>query len=78
MRRKTHRTLLTVVVVLFIASATALAGQGDGYRIFLDALDRYHTSAFQRDALIGYIMNGHKRLTPQLGGRIEISQALII
>jgi 5'-nucleotidase/UDP-sugar diphosphatase len=61
-----------------IATNSYLAGGGDGYRIFLEALDRYDTSAFQRDALIEYIVNGHKRLTPELGGRIEISQALLI
>jgi len=55
-----------------VATNSYLAGGGDGYRIFLEALDRYETSAFQRDALIEYIVKVKKRLTPELEGRIEI------
>jgi 5'-nucleotidase/UDP-sugar diphosphatase len=39
MRRKTPRTLLTIVVVLFIASSTALAGQGDQTLVILHTND---------------------------------------
>jgi 5'-nucleotidase/UDP-sugar diphosphatase len=55
-----------------IATNSYLAGGGDGYKILLEALDRYDTSTFQRDALIDYIMNYRKTLTPPLGGRIRI------
>jgi 5'-nucleotidase/UDP-sugar diphosphatase len=55
-----------------IATNSYLAAGGDGYRILLEALDRYETSTFQRDALIDYIMNTRKKLTPELGTRIEI------
>ena len=44
----------------------------DGYKILLEAMDKYETSTFQRDALIEYIMKVRKRLTPHIGGRIEI------
>ena len=61
-----------------IATNSYLAGGGDGYKILLEALDRYDTSVFQRDALIDYIMNYRKTLPPQLGGRIQITQSLLI
>ena len=56
-----------------IATNSYLAGGGDGYKIFLEALDRYETSTFQRDALIEYIATVMKRVKPELEGRIQMS-----
>jgi 5'-nucleotidase/UDP-sugar diphosphatase len=55
-----------------IATNSYLARGGDGYKILLEALDRYDTSTFQRDALIDYIINFRKKLKPELDSRIEI------
>lgn len=59
-------------MIYAIATNSYLAGGGDGYRVFLEAQDRYETSTFQRDALIDYITNFRKRLKPELDGRIDI------
>ncbi len=56
-----------------IATNSYLAGGGDGYKIFLEALDRYETSTFQRDALIEYIATVMRRVKPALEGRIQMS-----
>jgi 5'-nucleotidase/UDP-sugar diphosphatase len=55
-----------------IATNSYLAQGGDGYTIFLEAIDRHDTSAFQRDVLIEYIRDVKKKITPKLGGRIRI------
>lgn len=59
--------------VYLIATNSYLAAGGDGYAIFLRALDRYDTSVFQRDALSDYIKTLKKKLTPEVKRRIEIS-----
>ena len=55
-----------------IATNSYLADGGDGYRMFLQALERYDTSILQRDALIEYITRVKKRPAPVLEKRIEI------
>jgi 5'-nucleotidase/UDP-sugar diphosphatase len=59
--------------VYSIATNSYLAGGGDGYRVFLVALDKYDTSIFQRDALSEYIKSVKQKLTPHINRRIEIS-----
>jgi 5'-nucleotidase/UDP-sugar diphosphatase len=56
-----------------MATNSYLAGGGDGYKILLEALDRYDTSTFQRDALIEYIATVMRRVKPELEGRIQRS-----
>jgi 5'-nucleotidase/UDP-sugar diphosphatase len=60
--------------VYSLATNSYLAAGGDGYKILLEALDRYDTSTFQRDVLVEYITNFRKTLTPEIEGRIEISK----
>jgi 5'-nucleotidase/UDP-sugar diphosphatase len=55
-----------------IATNSYLAAGGDGYQAFLKAVDTYDTSVFQRDALIGYLMNLGKTIQPEIKGRIQI------
>jgi 5'-nucleotidase/UDP-sugar diphosphatase len=59
--------------VYSIATNSYLAAGGDGYTIFLRALDHYDTSIFQRDALSEYLKTMKKKLTPEINRRIEIS-----
>ncbi len=55
-----------------IATNSYLAAGGDGYRIFLKAIDAYDSSMFQRDVLIEYIEYLGGRIKPQTFGRIQI------
>jgi len=55
-----------------IATNSYLAAGGDGYRIFLKAIDAYDSSMFQRDVLIEYIEYLGGRIKPQTSGRIQI------
>jgi 5'-nucleotidase / UDP-sugar diphosphatase len=59
--------------VYAIATNSYLAAGGDGYTIFLRALDQYDTSIFQRDALSEYIKAMKGKLTPEMRRRIDIS-----
>ena len=59
--------------VYSIATNSYLAGGGDGYRVFLVALDNYDTSVFQKDAVVEYIRSIKKKLNPEINRRIEIS-----
>jgi 5'-nucleotidase/UDP-sugar diphosphatase len=54
-----------------MATNSYLAGGGDGYKILLEALDRYDTSIFQRDILVEYVAAVRKSLKPELEGRIR-------
>jgi 5'-nucleotidase/UDP-sugar diphosphatase len=55
-----------------IATNSYLAAGGDGYRIFLKAIDAYDSSMFQRDVLIEYIEFLGGRIKPQTFDRIQI------
>jgi len=55
-----------------IATNSYLAAGGDGYRVFLKAMDAYDSSMFQRDVLIEYIEYLGGRIKPQTFGRIKI------
>jgi len=55
-----------------IATNSYLAAGGDGYRIFLKAIDAYDSSMFQRDVLIEYIEYLGGRIKPQTLDRIQI------
>ena len=56
-----------------IATNSYLADGGDGYGIFLEAVDRYDTSRFQRDVLIDYIQSLGGRIRPLVYERITIT-----
>jgi 5'-nucleotidase/UDP-sugar diphosphatase len=55
-----------------IATNSYLAGGGDGYKVFLDAREKFDTAALQQPVLIEYIKAMGGRLSPQLDGRITI------
>jgi 5'-nucleotidase/UDP-sugar diphosphatase len=55
-----------------IATNSYLAAGGDGYKIFLKAMDAYDSSMFQRDVLIEYIEHLGGRIKPHTFGRIHI------
>ena len=55
-----------------IATNSYLAAGGDGYRIFLKAIDAHDSSMFQRDVLIEYIEYLGGRIKPQILDRIQI------
>jgi 5'-nucleotidase/UDP-sugar diphosphatase len=55
-----------------IATNSYLAAGGDGYKIFLKAMDAYDSSMFQRDVLIEYIEHLGGRIKPHTFGRIQI------
>jgi 5'-nucleotidase/UDP-sugar diphosphatase len=55
-----------------IATNSYLAAGGDGYRIFLKAIDAYDSSMSQRDVLIEYIEYLGGRIKPQTLDRIQI------
>lgn len=56
-----------------VATNSYMAMGGDGYRVFLRALDRYDTSRFQRDVLISYIKHLGGRISPMTEERIIVS-----
>ncbi|MFH1349373.1 MAG: 5'-nucleotidase C-terminal domain-containing protein [Pseudomonadota bacterium] len=55
-----------------LATNSYLANGGDGYKMLLNALEKYDSSKFQRDVFIEYIkfLGGHIR--PQIKGRITL------
>ena len=55
-----------------IATNSYMASGGDGYTVFRNAADRYDTSAFQRDAVIDYIIHLGGTIRPELKGRIRL------
>ena len=57
-----------------IVTNSYLAKGGDGYQVFLQAVDPFDSSIFQRDALIAYIQHLGENLVPKVSGRISIAQ----
>ncbi|MBW1801747.1 MAG: 5'-nucleotidase C-terminal domain-containing protein, partial [Deltaproteobacteria bacterium] len=55
-----------------IATNSYLAGGGDGYRIFLKAVERYDAAVLQRDVFIEYIKHLGGRIRPEIHHRIQI------
>lgn len=55
-----------------VATNSYLASGGDGYRVFLKALDSFDTSRFQRDVLIDYIKSLGGNLKPGVHKRIRV------
>lgn len=55
-----------------IVTNSYLAKGGDGYQAFLQAVDQFDSSIFQRDALIAYIRHLGGNLVPKVNGRITI------
>lgn len=55
-----------------IATNSFMASGGDGYAAFKKALKTYETSAFQRDALIDYIISIGGKIKPEIKNRIKI------
>lgn len=58
-----------------VATNSFLATGGDGYRAFENALDRYDTSVFQRDACIEYLIQLGGKIKPELKNRIKLIQS---
>ncbi len=58
--------------VYTIATNSYMASGGDGYKVFRKAMDRYDTSAFQRDAVIEYIIKLGGILKPEPKERIKL------
>jgi 5'-nucleotidase / UDP-sugar diphosphatase len=56
-----------------IVTNSYLAKGGDGYQAFLQAVDQFDSSIFQRDALIAYIKHLGGTLVPKVNGRITIT-----
>ena len=56
-----------------IVTNSYLSKGGDGYKIFLKAIDTYDTSVFQQEAFIEYIAHLGGSIKPQLKGRIRIT-----
>lgn len=55
-----------------IATNSYLAGGGDGYQIFLKAIEKYDYSTFQQTVLIEYIRHLGGHIRPNAGGRITV------
>ena len=55
-----------------IVTNSYLAKGGDGYQAFLQAVDPFDSSIFQRDALIAYIKHLGGNLVPKVNDRIKI------
>lgn len=55
-----------------IVTNSYLAKGGDGYQAFLQAVDQFDSSIFQRDALLAYIKHLGGNLVPKVNGRITI------
>lgn len=54
-----------------IATNSFMAVGGDGYQAFVNAIERYDTSVFQRDTWIEYIIHLGGRIKPELKNRIK-------
>lgn len=54
-----------------IATNSFMAVGGDGYQAFVNAIERYDTSVFQRDTCIEYIIHLGGRIKPELKNRIK-------
>ena len=55
-----------------IVTNSYLAKGGDGYRVFLEAVDPFDSSIFQRDALIAYIKHLGGNIVPEVKKRITL------
>ena len=55
-----------------IATNSYMANGGDGYRIFLKAVERYDASMFQRDVFIQYIKHLGGPIRPEIHHRIQL------
>ena len=55
-----------------IVTNSYLGSGGDGYKVFLKAVDRFDSSTFQRDILVEYIKHLGGDIRPQVKGRITV------
>ena len=55
-----------------IATNSYLANGGDGYKVFLKAIDRFDSSMFQRDVFIEYIKYLGPSIRPEVKRRIKV------
>jgi len=55
-----------------IATNSYLAGGGDGFKMFLNAIYSYDTSKFQKDVFIEYIKHLGGSIRPKIRGRIDL------
>jgi 5'-nucleotidase/UDP-sugar diphosphatase len=56
-----------------VVTNSYMAAGGDGYSMFRNAVNIYDSSAFQRDAFIDYVIDKGGVITPELKGRITIT-----
>jgi len=55
-----------------IVTNSYLGSGGDGYKVFLKALDRFDSSTFQRDILVEYIKHLGGNIKPEVKGRVTV------
>ncbi len=55
-----------------IVTNSYLASGGDGYRVFLEAIDQFNSSIYLRDALTAYINHLGGNLVPKINHRITL------
>ena len=61
-----------------IATNSYMANGGDGYKIFLKAIDRFGSSTFQRDVFIKYIKSLDGTIRPEIKKRIKVGGCAIL
>lgn len=62
-------------MVYKVATNSFLAIGGDGYQAFENAIERYDTSIFQRDACIEYLIDLGGKVKPELKNKIRLIQS---
>ena len=59
-----------------VVTNSYLGGGGDGYKVFLKAVDRFDSSTFQRNILVEYIKHLGGNIKPEVKGRITVLDQL--
>ena len=59
-----------------IVTNSYLGSGGDGYKVFLKAVDRFDSSTFQRNILVEYIKHLGGNIKPEVKGRITVLEQL--
>ena len=59
-----------------IVTNSYLGSGGDGYKVFLKAVDRFNSSTFQRNILVEYIKHLGGNIKPEVKGRITVIDRL--
>ena len=59
-----------------VVTNSYLGGGGDGYKVFLKAVDRFDSSTFQKNILVEYIKHLGGNIKPEVKGRITVLDRL--